>query len=273
MAADIAQAFVGTAVQCVVLSACQSGKMASDDLNAGLMVELVQAGLPHVVGMRESILDRAGILFAQAFCAAVARKELLPVAMQESRDAITKPLVKAEPWRDENRNSLAELSLGQWCLPILMSHAPMQALLDWDFEPQKTESKVFLVDGLADNITLPQFFIGQRKELRELGQGLFSGKIRQLLITGLGGQGKTSLAGKLARRLEQQGYLVHAYSARPSESNWDNFVFHLKSSLSELLEQVERRWALCANELQQAQLLLNALVQQGRLELLFDNLE
>lgn len=190
-----------------------------------------------------------------------------------SRDAITKPLVKAEPWRDENRNSLAELSLGQWCLPILMSHAPMQALLDWGFEPQKTESKVFLVDGLADNITLPQFFIGQRKELRELGQGLFSGKIRQLLITGLGGQGKTSLAGKLARRLEQQGYLVHAYSARPSESNWDNFVFHLKSSLSELLEQVERRWALCANELQQAQLLLNALVQQGRLELLFDNLE
>ena len=107
-AADIAQAFVGTAVQCVVLSACQSGKMTSDDLNAGLMVELVAAGLPHVIGMRESILDRAGILFAQAFCEAVARKELLPVAMPESRAAITQPLETAEPWRDASRDGGAE---------------------------------------------------------------------------------------------------------------------------------------------------------------------
>jgi len=29
-AAEIAQAFIGTWVQCVILSACQSGKMASD---------------------------------------------------------------------------------------------------------------------------------------------------------------------------------------------------------------------------------------------------
>jgi tetratricopeptide (TPR) repeat protein len=117
-------------------------------------------------------------------------------------------------------------------------------------------------------------FIGRRKELREFGQILASGRQRQLLITGPGGQGKTALAGKLARKLEQQGYLVHAYSARPSESSWDNFIFNLKSSLSDqLLEQVERRWGLCPNELQQAQLLLNALKQQGPLVLLFDNLE
>jgi len=273
-AADIAQAFVGTSVQCVVLSACQSGKMASDDLNTGLMVELVAAGLPHVIGMRESILDRAGILFAQAFCKAVARQEVLPVAMQESRAAITKPLETAEPWRDANRDGVAEQSLGQWCLPILMSHAPMQALINWDFTPQAPESEVFLVDSLADNITLPPVFIGRRKELRELGQALSSGRMQQLLITGPGGQGKTALAGKLARKFEQQGYLVHAYSARPSESSWENFLFHLKSSLSDqLLEQVERRWGLCQNELQQAQLLLNALKQQGPLVLLFDNLE
>ncbi|MCK5521804.1 MAG: CHAT domain-containing protein [Thiomargarita sp.] len=273
-AAEIAQAFIGTSVQCVILSACQSGKMASDVLNTGLMQELVAAGLPHVIGMRESILDRAGILFAKAFCAAVARKEVLPVAMQESRIAMTQPLEKAEPWRDASRNGLAELSLDQWCLPILMSHAPMQAVINWDFTPQLPESKTFFVDSLADNITLPPVFIGRRKALRELGQALSSGRMRQLLITGPGGQGKTALAGKLARKLEQQGYLVHAYSARPSESSWENFVFHLKSSLSDqLLEQVERRWGLCPNELQQVQLLLNALVQQGRLVLFFDNLE
>ena len=60
-----------------------------------------------------------------------------------------------------------------------------------------------------------------------------------LLITGAGGQGKTALAGQLARKLEQQGFLVHAYSARLSENSWENFIFHLKSSLTDqLLEAV-----------------------------------
>ncbi len=108
-----------------VLAPSNPTYLASDVLNTGLMQELVAAGLPHVIGMRESILDRAGILFAKAFCAAVARKEVLPVAMQESRIAMTQPLEKAEPWRDASRDGLAELSLDQvdiLCRCIIKRH-------------------------------------------------------------------------------------------------------------------------------------------------------
>ena len=55
---------MGMSVQCLVFSACESGKATSDALNSGLARRLSLRGLPHVVGMRESVLDRAGIQFA-----------------------------------------------------------------------------------------------------------------------------------------------------------------------------------------------------------------
>jgi CHAT domain-containing protein len=62
---EIARALVGTRVRAVVLSACESGKAASDSLSNGLMQRISAQGIPHVIGMRESILDRAGIQFAR----------------------------------------------------------------------------------------------------------------------------------------------------------------------------------------------------------------
>jgi len=266
-APEIADAFVGTPVQCVVLSACQSGKTSSEDLTAGLTTRLVAAGVPHVVGMRESVLDTAATVFTRAFGKTLAQPQCLEVATQRGRDAIWQSL--------SSQDQFAELSAGQWSLPMLVSHQPLQALIDWNFTPEPKTSPLLLVDSLAAHITVPAQFIGRRNELRSLWQKLCNGQVRQLLITGPGGQGKTALAGRLARKLEQQGYLVQAYSTRP-ESSWENFIFHLKSSLSDqLLEQVERRWGLCTNDVQRAQLLLNGLLQQtqGRLVLLLDNLE
>ncbi|OQY27182.1 MAG: hypothetical protein B6243_13265, partial [Anaerolineaceae bacterium 4572_5.2] len=49
----IAQAFVGSTAQLIVLSACESGKTVSDALNVGLTRQLSQLGVPHVIGMRE----------------------------------------------------------------------------------------------------------------------------------------------------------------------------------------------------------------------------
>lgn len=88
----IATAFVGSPVQCLVLSACESGKAASDALNSGLARQLSLRGLPHVVGMRELVLDRAGIQLARAFCDALARQERVDVALQAARGAITRPV-------------------------------------------------------------------------------------------------------------------------------------------------------------------------------------
>ncbi len=57
---------------------------------------------------------------------------------------------------------------------------------------------------------------------RQLKGRLRSGSLRQLLITGPGGQGKTALAGKLAQDLQRRGYEVFAWAARP-ENSWKDF--------------------------------------------------
>ena len=258
--AEITQLFKGTQVQCVVLSTGGS---------LSLAMKLSKINLTHVVSMQAPILDKTGILFSHTFCQAILRKKRVDIAVQQARYEID----KNNELPDYINNELPGY-ISQWQMPILITRNPMQNLIDWDFTLQPPKSKAFFVNSLADNITLPPVFIGRRKELRELGQALSSGKMQRLLLTGPGGQGKTALAGQLVSKLEQQGYLVHAYSVRPSESSWENFVFHLKSSLNDrLLEKVERRWTLCVNELQRAQLLLNALVQKERRVLLFDNLE
>jgi hypothetical protein len=175
---EIAAAFVGSRVQCLVLSACESGKAASDALSSGLARQLSLRGLPHVVGMRESVLDRAGIQFARAFCDALARRERVDVALQAARGAITRPL-QGSTGRDAQDPAMAELSLGQWCLPMLLSTDPCRALIDWDFRPEPPAAR--LANQTLDTVTLPPRFLGRRKELRALEGDLAAGRRRQLL--------------------------------------------------------------------------------------------
>ena len=50
---QIAAALIGTSVQAVVLSACESSKAASEALNNGLTQKISAQGIPHVIGIRE----------------------------------------------------------------------------------------------------------------------------------------------------------------------------------------------------------------------------
>ncbi len=207
---EVAKAFIGARVQCVVLSACESGRTASDRLNVGLLHQLALQGIPHVIGMRESILDPAGTQFNRCFCDAIARRERVDVALQQARKAITRPLKGFK--QDSDQTGLEELSLGQWCLPTLLSCDPARPLIDWQFTPEAPERPS--LNQSLNNITLPARFIGRRRELRELERDLRQRHRCRLLITGPGGQGKTALAGQLAQSLQRIGHQVFAWSAR-----------------------------------------------------------
>ena len=223
---EVAAALVGTAVQAVVLLACESGKATSDDLNAGLMQAIAAQGVPHVIGMRESVYDQAGIQFARALCTGLGKAERADVSLQAARQAITKPFAGLLR-RDAQPVQFSELSFGQWALPLLLSPAPERPLIDWEFTPHK---KTEWVSESLSNIALPAKFVGRRKELRERKSRLFDGSLKKLLITGAGGQGKTSLAGKLAKDLQQAGYRVFAWSARV-ENSWRDFELAMEFSL------------------------------------------
>lgn len=193
----IAEAFRGTGVLCVALSACESGMGSSNDLTVGLAWRLSEIGISHVAGMRESVFDRAGILFNRAFADALAGRERIDVALQEGREAIRTPL-KDSPYVEAGSGA-AELSLAQWCLPMLLSRDVGQPLLDWAFEgrpPQVGETRQML-----DTVTLPPRFIGRRTELRHIKSRFHKGELAQLLITGPGGQARRRWRARLPRIL------------------------------------------------------------------------
>ena len=196
----LAQVFKDSHVQCVVVAACQSAQVLGTQTN--LVIPIIQAGVPHVIGMREPLIDRAGSVFVQTLCVALAKRKRVDVAVQQARAAMTQLLAPNEVWRDE----MVEPSVGQWCLPILLSHEPTQALLNWHFCPQPS-----LPGPVGSKIALPKVFIGRRRELCLLGKALRTGTIRQLVIHGTGGLGKTALAGQLAITMAQEGYQVFAY--------------------------------------------------------------
>jgi len=129
----LADAFGALPVQCVVLSVCELGKLASDRLNTGLAQRLILHGIPHVIGMRQCILDTAGTRFNRTFCHAIARRERVDVALQLARQAISHPLEGSK--KESGLVGVEEMSLGQWCLPSLISNDVERPLIDWKFEP------------------------------------------------------------------------------------------------------------------------------------------
>ncbi len=271
---ELAKAFSGTAVQAVVLSACQSGKSASADLGSSLAARLLRAGLPHVAGMRESILDVAGIHFAHALCKMLGRQERLDVALQAARGFIAESPALAGLRKD--LSGATERSWGQWCLPLLYSRDPAQSLIDWQFQPVSLRPPSKRYHEIA-GMPLPAAFIGRRRELRELGQLVYGDRPQQCLLTGAGGQGKTSLAGRLAQRLENRGWRVRAYTAAEKGSSWSRFLARLQSLLKDesLRDEVNDELLDCQSETDEARVWLRALMQQtgNKLALVFDNLE
>ncbi|MBE0671408.1 MAG: tetratricopeptide repeat protein [Anaerolineales bacterium] len=267
---EIADALRGTGVQAVILSACESGKVASDELSNGLTRKISAAGIPHTVGMREAIYDVAGIQFARALCDSLARRERMDVALQVARIAIQ------TPFKDLARDSSPigdELSYGQWCLPLLISSVPSRALIDWDFTPRQVEARA--VSQKISTVVMPARFIGRRAEMRKYKNSLLAGNIHSLLVTGPGGQGKTSLAGKLALDLQAHGYRLFAWSARP-ENSWRDFELEMEQALDRpRVDRYDKFLPRAENESTRAQVMLDLLMEQfnGRVALFLDNLE
>jgi tetratricopeptide (TPR) repeat protein len=270
----LAGCFQNTQVQLLILSACKSAKQHPEHPSNGLSNTLYHTGIPHVIGMRESVIDTATTQFATHLLQALGKHTPVDIALQQARTAIGQSQAGGI-YRETHDPRRTVISQGQWCLPQLLSHDLGQALVDWNFIPKPRQRSEW--QSKRGDVSLPERFIGRRRELRQWQNQLCSKVLNRLLITGAGGMGKTALAGKLLAALEKDYYTIFTLSLRP-EHDWQNVLLDMELALAEH-ETLHKKYQLIQSkgltEAKQAEYILKFLLEKcgGKLALFFDNLE
>ena len=199
-AAELGQLFAGSDVQCAFLSACQAGRAPERTALGGLAQGLLEAGVPLVIGWTASVLDDVAIDVAAGFYNAIASGQgtvdrSLVIARQKARKACD---LRGDP---------------SWSLPVLYASTTQAKLFDpMRAEPSPRPSLVQQpLPGMVEGYT--PHFIGRRRELQRLLPGLRTNELQVVMLTGLGGAGKSTLATQLARKLEADGFVPLAISS------------------------------------------------------------
>ncbi|MBG0816175.1 tetratricopeptide repeat protein [Planomonospora sp. ID82291] len=190
-------------VPLVVLSGCSTaldGPDAEGGARAGLARGLSAAGVPAVLAMTAPVTDRYATLLSGALY-----RELAVRSRPEAPTALAEARRKVEERR--RRADGREAELVEWATPALFLRGPsiplydVTAGVDPHVRPAKAAS---LAPGVA--VRAVGDFVGRRAELRVLRAGLR--KRPGVVLHGIGGVGKSSLAAELLGRLGPEAGLV-----------------------------------------------------------------
>ncbi|MFM7362614.1 MAG: CHAT domain-containing protein, partial [Cyanobacteriota bacterium] len=201
---------LGRPLPLVVLNACHGGVAAG--VGASLAQALIQAGIPSVVAMQTSVSDRYASELARAFYSHLSRREpvmagrALAAARKELELERLRRLSKGEPPADNWPEAATAALYGAG------EEGPLA-----DFALDKEPLRAPPVHQLAGPV--PQLaigdLVGRRRELRATLRCLRDSQHPGgVLLRGIGGVGKSSLAGRVMQRLAEDGWAIASHRGR-----------------------------------------------------------
>ena len=191
----LAGVFRGSGVRCVFVSGCGTALAPSRDLLGGLCQSLVANEVPLAIGWAASIVDNVATAIAKSFYSAVVEGRTADFALARARSSV---------W-----DGGPDFGDPSWSLPVLYSSVPDMRVRDETHEDDQTDEK-----PKSSNLNRPlpdmakgyaRQFAGRRRQLQAILPGLRDGRYHGVIITGIDGTGKSSLATRLVRRLEGDG--------------------------------------------------------------------
>jgi hypothetical protein len=189
------------AVPGVVLNACQSAMITSDgkDPFASVAMALLRSGMRDVVAMAYSLYVSGAVQFLPEFYRRLFAEGSMAVAVRAGRQRM---------WQHDKRVcARGEFPLQDWLLPVLYRQDP----LDFAFAQQAGKQAAPRESKLPDDLRRgknPYGFIGRDSAILDLERALRRAPAG-ILIQGLGGVGKTTLARGFLEWLDQTGGLEH----------------------------------------------------------------
>jgi tetratricopeptide (TPR) repeat protein len=269
--ADLIGALVdaGRAVPLIVLSSC-SGAAGTDAMAAGLVAH----GADRVIAMHAPVTDTYATALTAGLYAELARDPAQPVAL-----ALARARRAAEDRPAEGRPGAERLP--EYGVPLLLGGARDAALVDSSAAPEPLSRPTIRPGGASVRELKLGQLIGRRPELRNAMAALrrtpaarnAHGAIAGVQLIGVGGIGKTALAGRVVARLrEDDGWSIAVHEGRWNPGALFAAVAAAVSSQPELGPLVE---VLVTPDVPgEAKLVLvKQLLGQERLLVLFDDFE
>jgi len=201
---------LGRPLPLVVLNTCHGGVEAG--ASASLAQALIQSGIPSVVAMQTTVSDRYASALARAFYSHLSRRE--PVLAARALAAARQELEAERQQRLGQGAPLAE-TLPEAATAALYGAGEERPLADFgrDKEPLR-EPPVRQLAGPVPQLAIGDL-VGRRRELRACLRHL---RHRQqaggVLLSGIGGVGKSSVAGRVMQRLAEEGWAIASHSGR-----------------------------------------------------------
>jgi tetratricopeptide (TPR) repeat protein len=264
-------------VPLIFLSSCFG---ATPGAEAGAMAtELVRAGVPFVVAMQAGVTDRYASALAHAFYAALAEREYPQPAqaLATARQALEQARQQAL-----QRGGTAGQEQAEYATAALYCAGEDVALVDFAAERRPLSTPpVHQAVGPMPSLRIGDL-VGRRQELRAVLRVLRDhpdsmtehGRLNGVVLTGIGGVGKSAIAGRAMARLQEEGWAVAAVAGRLAPAPLCAAVAatllpHANPALAQAGQQLSNSNLDDSTRLS----LICALLQQTPLLLVLDNFE
>ncbi|MCC7020854.1 MAG: CHAT domain-containing protein [Ardenticatenales bacterium] len=201
----------GRPLPLVLLNACHGG--VDDRQTASLAEELLRGGVPAVLAMQTSVSDVYATRLAYEFYRSLAdREQMLPSrALADARRALERERQAAI-----GRGAGIEESQPEYATASLFVAGEERPLADFTLDKVPLRVRpVHMLEGPVPQLSIGDL-IGRRRELRDALRVLRdgSGQRKGVVFTGIGGVGKSAVAGRAMQRLSEDGWLVAAHVGR-----------------------------------------------------------
>ena len=201
----------GRPVPLIVLSSCSGGSAATETIAAGL----VERGADRVIAMLAPVTDGYATMLARRLYQELAARPGLPVGQA---------LATARGLAEEDRSRAAgdRLPLPEYGVATLLAAGADGPLVDTTAVPAPLTVATVPAGGRSVRELPVGALIGRRAQLRT-AMGVLRrtdpaerefGAASGVVLTGIGGIGKTALAGRVISRLREDGWLIAVHEGR-----------------------------------------------------------
>jgi tetratricopeptide (TPR) repeat protein len=201
----------------VVLATCHGGVSANDTVS--FAQGLLERGIPMVLAMQSTVSDWYATRLAGAFYGNLARRD---VRFPSHALALARQEVEKERHTALREGMEGAISFPEYATPALFCAGDEILLLDWEADQIAMPRRAAQPPAGPVPLLKVGDLIGRRKELRKLLRILLDdpravvehGQKAGAVLTGIGGVGKSALAGRAMSRLAERGWRLAAVEGR-----------------------------------------------------------